>query len=177
MNCRLSALLLAGCALGFLVAAVASSPGETQDTAEDTALRPLEVEPEPVKELAPSMGVLQRLTHKLALAAAAGNAELTQFYLFETIALLEETQREFPEYRGQPVALLIDRLAFPAYERFKEALLAETPPTTVRLRAGVEAIVATCNACHEATAHGFIHITPGFDTNPFNQSFAPRTAR
>jgi hypothetical protein len=116
------------------------------------------------------MGDLQRLTHKLALSAEAGNAELSAFYLHESQEQLRKIQSEAPEYENLPVALLIDRIAHPAYAPMQEAVMAKE---AARMRESMNAIVQACNACHTATQHAFIRITPGTEVNPFNQSFAP----
>lgn len=121
-------------------------------------------------ELALLMGDLQRLTHKLALSADAGNAELAAFYLHESQEQLRKIQSEAPEYENLPIALLVDRLAHPAYVPMQDAITAKDK---TRMLAGVDAIVQSCNACHVATQHGFIRITRGTEVNPFNQSFAP----
>ncbi len=125
-----------------------------------------------VPELAYFMGELQRLTHKMALAADAGNAELANFYLFECLEQLTKIQEEAPEYEGQPIALLIDRMALPLYEPLKEAVAAK-PANRERMMAGVNAVIQGCNGCHAATLHPFIRITAGTEVNPFNQSFQP----
>ncbi len=132
-------------------------------------LQPL-AENNPVPELALLMGDLQRLTHKLALSADAGNAELAAFYLHESQEQLRKIQSEAPEYENLPVALLIDRLANPAYAPMQAAVSAKDRQ---RMLAGLDSIIQSCNACHMATQHGFIRITRGTEVNPFNQSFAP----
>jgi hypothetical protein len=121
-------------------------------------------------ELALLMGDLQRLTHKLALSADAGNAELAAFYLHESQEQLRKIQTEAPEYENLPIALLIDRLANPAYVPLQSAVTAKDAK---RMREGIHGIIQACNACHTATQHAFIRITPGTEVNPFNQSFAP----
>jgi len=121
-------------------------------------------------ELALLMGDLQRLTHKLALSADAGNAELAAFYLHESQEQLRKIQTEAPEYENLPIALLIDRLAHPAYAPMQEAVRVKD---VKRMREGMNAIVQSCNACHTASQHAIIRITPGTEVNPFNQSFAP----
>lgn len=109
-------------------------------------------------ELALLMGDLQRLTHKLALSADAGNAGLAAFYLHESQEQLRKIQSEAPEYENVPAALLIDRLAHPAYATVQEAVTAKD---VKRMREGMNAIVQACNACLTATQHAFIRITPG----------------
>ncbi len=127
---------------------------------------------EPAAELALLMGDLQRLTHKLALSADAGNGELAGFYLHESREQLIKIQSEAPEYENLPVSVLIDRMAHPVYEAM-QTTLASGSMDRKGLLAGVDAIVQSCNACHLATQHGFIRITLGTEVNPFNQSFAP----
>lgn len=127
---------------------------------------------EDAPELAFLMGELQRLTHKMALSAAAGNADLAGFYMHECLEQLTKIQTEVPEYEGQPIALLIDRMGLPVYAPLKAAVTAK-PANKGQLMKGVETIVQGCNACHAATLHGFIRITPGTEINPFNQSFQP----
>jgi hypothetical protein len=123
-----------------------------------------------VPELALLMGDLQRLTHKLALSADAGNMELAAFYLHESQEQLRKIQTEAPEYENLPVALLIERGAHPAYAPMQDAV---TDRDKARLMAGLDGIIQSCNACHTATQHAFIRITRGTEVNPFNQSFAP----
>ncbi|MEQ1749668.1 MAG: hypothetical protein ABL974_09620 [Prosthecobacter sp.] len=135
---------------------------------EKPALQPLVESHTP--ELALLMGDLQRLTHKLALSADAGNTELAAFYLHESQEQLRKIQSEAPEYENLPVALLIDRMAHPAYSPMQEAVVAKDKE---RMLAGIDSIIQSCNACHTATQHAFIRITPGTEVNPFNQSFAP----
>lgn len=127
---------------------------------------------EAVPELALLMGDLQRLTHKLALSADAGNEELAAFYLHETGAQLSKIQVETPEYEGLPVAVLIDRMAHRALADFG-AVLAGGGADRAAMLAGLDGVIQSCNACHLATQHGFIRITRGTEVNPFNQSFAP----
>jgi hypothetical protein len=132
-------------------------------------LAPVEDQPK-TPELALLMGDLQRLTHKLALSADAGNSELAAFYLHESQEHLRKIQTEAPEYENLPVALLIDRLAHPSYAPMQAAVTAKDAKL---MREGIHTIVQACNACHTATQHAFIRITPGTQANPFNQSFAP----
>lgn len=126
-------------------------------------------------ELAPPMGELQRLTHKLSLSIGGGDLELTKFYAYESLELIREIQRDIPQYDGHPIALWIDRLAMPAYDTLTKALSAAGDAPTPALLGGVEravdGVVDACNACHEATSHAFIRITDERKSNPFNQRF------
>ena len=131
-------------------------------------LQPIPNEAAP--ELALLMGDLQRLTHKLALSADAGNAELAAFYLHESLVQMNKIQTEVPEYEGQPVALLMDRMGLPPYAAMQEAVNAKDKK---RMLTALDTVIQSCNACHVATLHPFIRITRGTEVNPYNQSFQP----
>lgn len=170
-------LLITG-AGAWLIASGQPAPPATSPTpveaAANSSLQPL-IEAPPVPELALLMGTLQTLTHKLALSADAGNAPLAAFYLHESLEQLRTIQQEAPEYEKLPVAVLIERLALPAYSDLQKATAAQPPvqPEASRevLLAGLDRVVQACNECHAATQHGFIRITRGTEVNPFNQSF------
>lgn len=125
-------------------------------------------------ELAPLMGELQRLTHKLSLSIAHSNYRLAEFYLHECLEALEEIKEEGPQYEGFSVALLIDQISTPKYENLKKALAGD--PKTVdkeSLKTTFADLIDSCNECHQATQHGFIKITDFSSSNPFNQDFSP----
>jgi hypothetical protein len=145
----------------------------TDSVAEETKTRLLPVvEADAAPELALLMGDLQRLTHKMALSANEGNAKLAAFYMHESLEQLKTIQKDSPEYEGQPVALLIDRLAIPAYEPFQKAVNAESADKD-RMLTALDGVIQSCNQCHVATQHPLIKITRGIEVNPFNQSFKP----
>ena len=125
------------------------------------------------EELAPYMASLQILTHKLSLAAAAGNRELTEFYLYESVTLYKEIQEDVPEYRSLPIAQLVESLALPAYEPLLEQMVAEGARANKTRAIDVGPVIGSCNQCHEATKHAFIKITDNSASNPFNQDFRP----
>lgn len=136
----------------------------------NSALQPLsEAAREP--ELALLMGTLQTLTHKLALSADAGNAPLAAFYLHESMEQLRTIQHEAPEYENLPIAVLVERLALPAYSDLEKAVAAQPEAGREALLAGLDRVIQSCNECHGATQHGFIRIIRGTEINPFNQSF------
>ncbi len=122
-------------------------------------------------ELATYMGELQRLTHKLSLSAAAGNIELSRFYMHESLHILTEIQEDIPEYEDIAVAILIDRMSLPAYSQL-QAVLAKKTVKAAAISKAVDGIVEGCNNCHEATRFGFIKIKNS-QHNPFNQDFNP----
>lgn len=148
-------------------------PGEAHAEQAAPALRPVPTDDEP-PELALLMGDLQRLTHKMALSAHEGNAELAAFYMHESLEQLQTIQEQSPVYEDQPIALLIDRTALSAYEPFREAVKAR-PIDRERMLTALDGVIASCNQCHVATKHPLIRITRGTEVNPFNQSFKPIT--
>jgi hypothetical protein len=159
-----SSTLLVLVGVGLLTAIALQAPSQ-----EPARLEPLSAEPiQP--ELALLMGDLQRLTHKMALSADAGNAELANFYMHESLEQMKKIQSEVPEYEGQPVALLMDRLGLPAYAAMQEAVNAKDKK---RMLTALDTVIQSCNACHAATLNPFIRITRGTEVNPFNQSFKP----
>ena len=59
----------------------------------------------------------------------------------------------------------------PAVESLEEAVKAGD---AALFRTRYPALVQTCNACHQGTGYGFIHVTePDLALNPWNQNFAP----
>lgn len=149
-----------------------ASPGDAlaQETSA-SGLRPVSAVDD-VPELALLMGDLQRLTHKMALSANEGNAELAAFYMHESLEQLTTIQQQAPVYEDQPVSLLIERLALPSYEKFREAVKAR-PADKDRMLTALDGVIASCNQCHVAAKHPLIRITRGTEANPFNQSFKP----
>ena len=129
----------------------------------------------PRVELAPYMGELQMLTHKLSLSVGSGHFDLIRFYAYESIESLKGIQSEVPEYDGQPIALLVERLGLPPYQTLLAAVESEAALERARadgsLDAAMSGVVGGCNDCHAATSHGFIRITDERKRNPFNQSF------
>lgn len=169
---RLLTISVAGlCLAGVLV----STGGKAQNSGSSQApmprLVPLE-EASDEAELALLMGDLQRLTHKMALSANEGNAELAAFYLHESLEQLQAIQEQAPVYEDQPVALLIDRIALPAYEPIREAVKAR-PVDRERMLGALDGVIASCNQCHTTAHQPLIKITRGTEVNPFNQSFKP----
>lgn len=172
MNCsKIIQTCVAG--LGCLGLGIGLSESE-QAKADRSALVPLPVVEEAAPELALLMGDLQRLTHKMALSADAGNAELAAFYMHESLEQLKAIQQEAPVYEDQPVALFIDRIALPSYEPFREAVKSD-PIDRTRMLSALDGVIASCNHCHVAARHPLIRITRGTEVNPFNQSFKPLT--
>lgn len=120
-------------------------------------------------ELAEYMSTLQVYTHKLSLSIDANNTELAAFYMWESLALLEEIQMTFSQYETVPVALYIDRHGLDGYKPLK-ALLREESPDPVELSHAMDGIINGCNACHVVSKFEFLKIERN-PHNPYLQSF------
>ena len=128
-----------------------------------------QTQPEEVPELAEPMSTMQHYTHKFALAVDAENQELAQFYFHEIRAISDEIKENIPGYEGYDIARFMRLFLDPVIPPVEEAL-ANTDWNETRRQ--VQELVNSCNTCHNATAHGFVQITPGFDKNPYNQDFS-----
>lgn len=124
---------------------------------------------EDVPELADAMGQLQTYTHKYALAVENEYHELATFYFHEVRASADGIKQNIPGYEGYDIERFMRLFLDPTIEPVETAL-ADRDWDEVRQRT-IE-MVDACNACHNATSHGFIRVTPGFDSNPFNQDFS-----
>ncbi len=120
-------------------------------------------------ELADAMGQLQYYTHKYALALEAENHELATFYFHEVRASADGIKENIPGYEGYDIARFMKLFLDPTIEPVETALAnrnwEEARKRTIQM-------IDACNACHNATSHGFVKITPGFEDNPYNQDFS-----
>jgi hypothetical protein len=119
-------------------------------------------------ELAVMMARQQLLSHKLALAIQSEDRNLMEFYQHELEESTLEIIADVPEYDGYPISEMIDAMFLPELLTLK-ALLPDAPIPDIRAQYSI--LIASCNSCHDASAHGFIRITDGIDINPFNQRF------
>lgn len=122
-----------------------------------------------VPELADAMGQLQYYLHKYALAVDAQNHELASFYFHEVRAASDGIKKNIPGYEGYDIERFMKLFLDPTIEPVETAL-ANKDWEKVRKR--TIAMVNSCNSCHNATSHGFVQVTPGFDNNPYNQDFS-----
>lgn len=124
---------------------------------------------EDTPELADAMGQLQKYFHKYALAVNAKNHELATFYFHEVRAAADGIKQNIPGYEGYDIKRFMTLIFDPAVEPVETALANknwdEVKQKTIDL-------AKSCNSCHNATSHGFVKVTPGFDKNPFNQDFS-----
>ncbi|PAU94948.1 hypothetical protein CK503_05630 [Aliifodinibius salipaludis] len=124
---------------------------------------------EDTPELADAMGQLQTYLHKYALAVEAKNHELATFYFHEVRASSEGIKENIPGYEGYDIERFMTMMFDPAVEPVEKALANKNWD---EVRQKTIDLVDSCNSCHNATAHGFVKIKPGFNNNPFNQDFS-----
>ena len=117
-----------------------------------------------------SMSWMQTYTHKLLLSADAKNQQLVDFYLHELEELAEDVIGGVPEYDGFPVGELVEAMLLSEIERVEQVAAEGDWQQTIR---AVTDLVASCNACHVATDHGYIRIENQARENPFLQDFQP----
>ncbi len=120
--------------------------------------------------LAAQMKDMQYWTHKLALSIEAENTELADFYHHELEEAVEDLTGSIDTYDGFPIAQLTTAMLLPALENLENEL---DSGDWSAVRESFSSVIASCNSCHQATAHGYIRITEAYGNNPFNQSFAP----
>lgn len=110
---------------------------------------------------------MQYFSHKLGLAVAGGSAELQHFYAHELEEIIEEVA-EVEEFKGIEIGRLIRSTLIPAFESLEHSLGGEVG----KVDAAYDAMLKSCNECHQASGFGFLTIERRPD-NPYLQSFAP----
>lgn len=126
----------------------------------DPAPRP-EVAPRPTWGAA--MGEVGRRFELIGRAATANRTELARYHLGEIEEVFEDTLAHAePPHEGQTAALQPLRAAF-LQGNIPELRRAIEARDRQGFAAGFERTAAACNACHQASGHGFIEIptTPG----------------
>lgn len=127
-------------------------------------------EGEQVPELAEYMQHIQQYTHKLSLSVKAQNGELADFYMHELRAKLLGVKQDIPGYEGYNIAYFMGFMLDPVVDSLAASLKTRNWD---KITANIEGMIQSCNTCHNATGHGFVHVTAGFDKNPYNQVFEP----
>lgn len=154
---------------GMLVSLVFISQCTQSQNNQDSAQAPDTQAQQEVPELAEYMGTMQYYTHKFALAVGAENNELATFYFNEIRALSDQIKKDIPGYEGYDIARFMGIFLDPAIQPVADALKGDDWAET---RSQVQELINSCNSCHNATSHGFVQVTPGFDKNPYNQDFS-----
>jgi hypothetical protein len=116
--------------------------------------------------------VFTQIRHaKLWLAGNAGNWELADYEIDELKEVLENAAKYVPDYKGSPVAKMIESIAMTPIEEVGNAIKAKD---RVRFVTAYDKLTAACNSCHQSANRPFIVIQrPSGSAFP-NQSFAPQ---
>lgn len=121
-------------------------------------------------QLVENMGHLQYFTHKMTLAIDANNQPLADFYAHELEEYLEDTLK-VESYHDKPIGKLAKAMLVPAFENVEKDIKADN----LKQASGkIDAMINACNACHNATGHGFIAIERRSE-NPYMQKFESST--
>ncbi len=121
-------------------------------------------------EVAPAMGDMQRFAEKLYFAGAAGNWPLADFYLHEIEETTAEIIKENVVDEGVPVGAFMRTMFPPSLEGVEGAIRARNAQ---QFAPAYEAMLSSCNACHQSTGHGFVKITTPRQMTYENQDYRP----
>jgi len=117
-------------------------------------------------DLVGTMGSLQYFAHKTHLSLNAKNQALANFYAHEMEEQLEALGK-IEQYHGKKIAVLSKSMLEPSFEAFETALKKGDWDAAQQK---FSTMINSCNACHQATQHGFIKVELS-DKNPYLQSF------
>lgn len=149
----------------FLFLSQCSKPN-TQNTGSSQSANQ---QPQQEPELADYMGKLQYYNHKFALSIEAEHHEAAEFYFHEVRALADLIKEDVPGYEGYDIARFMRIFLDPSLPEVEEALASKDWSS---IREKTIEMVDACNNCHNATSHGFVQVTPGWNNNPYNQDFS-----
>ena len=122
-------------------------------------------------ELAEYMQYIRRYMHKLSLSVQARNGELANFYMHELQASALSVKQDVPGYEGYDIAYFMEFMLDPSLDSLRVNL---NTRNWEKIETQIDNTIQSCNSCHNATGHGFIQVTAGYDKNPYNQIFEPR---
>lgn len=91
----------------------------------------------------------------LWFAGVAENWELALYQHHELEEVFEKIEELYPEYKGEPIAMLIGSMTNPAMEEVEDAIEAQNP---ARFREAFTNLTTSCNSCHEATNRAMLYI-------------------
>jgi hypothetical protein len=115
---------------------------------------------------------LQQMRHlKLWFAGAAKNWPLADYELDELKEGFDDVIKFFPVKDDMKIADMAQSTAVPVLDDVKKAIDAKDG---TKFAAAFDKLTAACNACHEATNHGFIVIQRPTSSPYTNQSFTPK---
>jgi hypothetical protein len=112
------------------------------------------------------MSKLQYFTHKSGLSLKAGNKDLATFYIHELEETIEDLEL-FGQYKQFDIGKMIKKVLLPEFKGLEKAFKSGDTESTWQ---AFNALIKSCNSCHQSTRHGFIKIRFN-DENPYMQSF------
>lgn len=157
-------LVIFGSSILFLAKCTSSNSNNSNERQNNSTIQADKQQP----ELAEYMATLQYYTHKFALATEAENHEAARFYFHEVRALADVIKENIPGYEGYDIARFMSLFLDPTLPDVENALSSKDWSD---IRDKTIKMVDACNSCHNATSHGFIQVTPGWNKNPYNQEF------
>lgn len=120
--------------------------------------------------LGETMGYMQRYADKLWYAAESGNWDLAHYYHDEMKETAETIESANVAKDDVAISKTLHLMLPPALQSVDEAIAARNAG---QFRERYQSMVATCNACHVAAKHPFIHIAvPGGPPAQWNQDFS-----
>jgi hypothetical protein len=152
----------------FFIAQSCAPAADTQSSVAESTMDESHMEGS-APGLAIQMKYMQHWTHKLGLSVEAQNPELVEFYHHELEEGTEDLIATIKEYDGYPIAEFAETMLLPQIKAFESA---EESGDWNQITQAYQTIIASCNSCHQASAHGYIKIVDGFGNNPFNQDFS-----
>jgi hypothetical protein len=115
---------------------------------------------------------LQQMRHlKLWFAGAAKNWPLADYELDELKEGFDDLIKFFPMKDDIPIGQMAGSTVLPTLPDLKSAIDARDG---AKFAAAFDKLTAACNACHQASNHGFIVIQRPAASPYANQSFAPQ---
>lgn len=131
----------------------------------------LESETHPLVDI---MGNYLRFSEKIYWAADAGNWELADWYSWKLTKAMRPVKegrvREYAGVKDYNVGMLTAQMLEPAVASLNKAIKAQDTDL-FRVRYGE--LMSTCNACHQATRHGYIQVASPEQAGSLGQRFPP----
>ena len=101
------------------------------------------------------MSVIQVRHAKLWFAGRGNNWQLAAYELGELKEGFADAAKYQPEFKGQPIAKIVEPMTAQPIAQLEEAIEAKDP---VRFVKAYDNLSHACSACHQDTDHGFIVI-------------------
>lgn len=123
--------------------------------------------------LGENMGYMQRYAEKLWYAGQADNWDLARYYHDEMQETAEDIAGAHVVKDGVQVSTTLNTMLPPVLQELDAAIAARD---RAKFQKQYQTVIETCNACHAAAKHPFIHIAvPAGNGSQWNQDFLPHT--